>query len=450
MRYLWQNKPFSESIFKDVIGGLYTEDGWSTKTLEHHGYFIQQSKTGFKFFQKDDTLFVWTGYIFIHELESFFSSLIGLDLDSLHQKLTDLQGDFSLTIITPNEVTMVTNFFMRRPVFFFLDDENFCVSDVPGAIQNLHGNFYLVPRNSIWTINLETKMKVKSSPSATLAHTPTTEQEFVSLYQNTILKVFEYGYNPRGLGLSEGVDSGCIDATLSNGDPALDLIATGSCLGKNKKKVSKMITQRVAYRKNAKREIRHKVFPFNELDYNKVIDSVYSFIGRLSISSTEFPIDIVAAANLAKYFTDQNINQIFQGIGGTGHQFAVNWISYYPSILGKEKNHPDNSKKVFPRDMSIIYHPAMPALDWCLWENYVTDTVPYTIFGVEPYAPYYGLDLFCAFIGLPLEVKNQRHPFDTNEQANWPAVTIMDRYNYPYLTDGSNTCGPTFKMDNSR
>jgi hypothetical protein len=404
--FVWQNTPLDF----DLVNNYFSDIG--IKLTQYKTYFALPHRC----IKLADRCFLYTGIINCSDIEQWIGSLDIHDLDTLHNQLQNIDGQYSFCLITANTVTIGRDLFATKPIGYMISDNTLCVSSSPGVVNKLHHCHMVTPNNSLWTFSTTGKLIQKSSAYTIDYDSTCTESEWKDTAQKVAEKVAKH--NVCGIALSSGKDSGMIDSICINNQVDIGAIATA--IGDEDKDI---IKARFEYRATHNQKVPHsfisKATPKNS---QSIIDSVEKYLGYSELINKDH---IIGAYQVAKFLAKYDCNVAFIGMG----------IRYMYSPFFYTLPQENYRNFIFPDDMRLIFETSQPILHTANFENWTIDCVPYLLCGIESYLYYSDWDLVHSWIRLPANIKNLHRKEQELVYKVDLQFSIMDKFQYPYHTN---------------
>lgn len=432
MRFFWQNTNFSYESFDNFF--QITGNKISDKDL---GCVWTSDKINF--IQTKNAWLLYTGVVFINNMQEWAENLDIDNISHLHQQLSNIDGQFAMCLVTASSVTLVQDYFGTRPFAYYIKNTTICVSNVPGCITNIHSMHYNTPRNSIWSFETKSARLLLQSNAYQIDYTVNaTEEDFLQSIIDTGEKLFKY--KSCGISLSSGFDSGMIDCISCNSSTNIKAIASATKLeDKN------LLSKRYEYRKKLHKNVPTKIFETVEIDYETAKNNVEKYSGIYVKDELSY---VRANFEIAKFFKAKECQVHISGL--PKFYMSTNWVyersQIYPNIK-LSKTRWNNFK--FPEDMRLILeNTPLSMLDLRFHEWHSVDVIPFLYHDIDTYFYYIDFNIFQTWVKLPASVKNQ-NKMPNNQLKNtsysadavWVCKEIMKKFKYPYK-DNPKIGGP--------
>jgi hypothetical protein len=308
---------------------------------------------------------------------------------------------------------------------YFVEDDVFTVTNMPGMINHFYGCHYNVTRNTIYTFSTKGELLSKSKNIVFDYSAVSTKHNMLDAMERAADRYLTHG-GTCGLGLSSGHDSGMVDALCVN-NTQHDVSCIATHIGDENVLT---LNARKQYRKTHNSSVISKTFKSSALDSNTVLKAVEKYMGYNSDDFTDY---IHASFVQGQYFAKQNCTTALIGVRST-YMHLPAWLGRNNVNFAGLRSYTPWTQFKFPKDMRLLFEDSLPYIDINSTTVYVfTDVVPYLLHGVDPVLFYFDNDIMQTFISLPQKYKNEVViDTDHNSQLLWITTDIMNKYNYPY------------------
>lgn len=376
----------------------------------------------------DDRILYYSGFIFIDDLTNWVENLDINNLSILHEQLCNIDGQFSLCLVSNTHTTIVRDYFGVKPFGYFIKGNKLICSHVPGELVRQYGAFYSVPRNSIWSFDRDAQRVLCSKSYCIDYNKKTTWDDVKTNLELAVKKVCDSG--PTGLPLSSGFDSGIVDCVACNSDKDITAIATFP-KGEDKQ----TLAARSKYRQDRNKILPSKLFAKSTISIDDAVKTLDFILGvhcsDASISS------VLASFAMAEFFAKKNCQNVI--IANTRVFLWSPWTHNRCQMQLSDMT----PGFIWPENMQLMLeNTPLSYIDVNSFEWNTVDCIPYLHHGLKTYHLYLDWNVFHSWVQLPQKQKNYLgKTYESNNLKSsyswdriWLMEDILNKYNYPHHT----------------